>query len=470
MAPVSNTACHGRAFGHDRPMPAPEHAQLKRRILAAFAGPGLPLAGVGLPMIVYLPPYYAGTLGLDLAVVGFVFFIVRLIDLPLDPLLGHLMDGTKSRFGRYRPWLVAGGIVMAAGAWLVFMAEPGISGTRAFAYLMLIYFGLSLTVVAQLGWGATLSRDYHQRARVFGWWQASQVLGMILVLSLPPIVAAATGRTGAAPGIQAMGWFIVLLAPITALAMAAGVPEHPRAAERTEAGWRDIAALARNRLVRHLLFLDILASVAPGITGAMFLFYFEHRFGFAAADASLLLLVYFVAGFAAAPWWIALSKRIGKHRAAAAACLVYCVSHGSLGLLPANGSFILAIFAMFLAGLPYAAAPFLLRAMLADVADTDRLETGLDRNALLQAVLTTTQKISYAVPVAVIYPILSLAGFNPAPGAANTDSAILAMTLLFVIGPVMLMGTAIWLFSRWTLDADATAEVQAALADRAAAE
>lgn len=439
---------------------------LKRSTLAAFAGPGMPLAAIGLPLIVYLPPYYAGTLGLDLAIVGLIFFLVRVIDMPLDPILGYWMDRTRTRFGRYRPWMLAGGLVMMAGAYLVFMAPPGISPGLAFAQLMLLYIGLSLTVVAQMGWGASLSDDYHQRSRVFGWHQASNVLGMILVLSLPPIVGIATGRTGAAPGIWAMGWFIILLAPLTVGWMAMKVPERHRPVERVEPSWADLKALARNSLIRRLLWLDVLTSVAPGITGAMFLFYFEHRLGFPAADASLLLLVYFAAGFAAAPAWIALARRIGKHRATAAACATYCVFLFSVGLIPPNGSFALALVGMALAGTPYAAAPFLLRAMLADVADTDRLETGLDRNALLQAVLTTTQKIAYAVPVAILYPILSLIGFDPRPGAPNTEGAIFGMTILFVGAPVLLMGMAALVARRWTLDEAETARVQAALAAR----
>jgi Na+/melibiose symporter-like transporter len=444
-------------------------APLRRSTLLAFSGPGLPFAAVGLPMIVHLPPYYASVLGLDLATVGLIFFLVRVFDLPLDPVLGHAMDGTRSRFGRYRPWLVAGGIVMAAGSWLVFMAEPGISGTSAFLRLMLLYVGYSLIGVSMLGWGATLSADYHQRSRVFGWFQASQVLGMILVLTLPPLLPYITGRDSVAQGIHAMGWFVILLAPLTALIMAARVPERPVAAERTKANAADLLALFRNRLVRRLLWLDILTSVAPGITGAMFFFYFEHRLGFDAAQAGLLLLVYFVAGFAAAPAWVALAGRIGKHRAAAIACTAYALSHGALSMLPPAGIGI-ALPAMLIAGLPYAAAPFLLRAMLADAADTDRLETGLDRNGLLQAVLTTTQKVAYAIPVAVIYPILSLIGFDPRPGFTNTDDAILGMTLLFVISPVVLMLMGAWTARNWPHDEAEHERVQAELAARAAAE
>jgi Na+/melibiose symporter-like transporter len=435
---------------------------LKRRTLTAFAGPGVPIGAVGLPMIVYLPPYYAGTLGLDLAVVGLVFFLVRAIDLPLDPLLGHWMDRTRGRLGRYRPWLLGGGLTLAAGVWLVFMAEPGISALAAFAFLMLLYLGYSLTAVAQLGWAATLSDDYHQRSRIFSWWMAAQVLGMILVLLLPPLV----GGGRAAGGIQAMGWFVIVLAPLTVLAMSIWVPERERAGERPHASLAELRALARNKLLLRLILLDVLTSVAPGITGAMFLFYFEHRLGFDAGEASLLLLVYFVAGFAAAPLWIALARRIGKHRALVSAGVSYACFHFSLSLLPPAG-YAIALPAMAIAGLPYIAAPSLLRAMLNDAADVDRLQTGLDRNALLQALLTSTQKISYALPVAIIYPVLSLIGFDPKAGAANSESAILGMTLLFVVSPLVLMLAAAWVASRWPLDRDAHAKVQEALAARA---
>ncbi|HEY0130791.1 MAG TPA: MFS transporter [Allosphingosinicella sp.] len=433
---------------------------LKRRILAAFSGPGLPIGAVGLPMIVYLPPYYAGTLGLDLALVGLVFFLVRAIDLPLDPLLGHWMDRTRSRFGRYRPWLLAGGLTLAAGVWLVFMAEPGLSALAAFAFLMVFYLGYSLTAVAQLGWGATLSDDYHQRSRIFSWWMAAQVLGMILVL----LVAA--GFAAGAPRIHAMGWFVIILAPLTVLLMAAAVPERDRAGERPHASFAELKALARSPLLLRLILLDVLTSVAPGITGAMFLFYFEHRLGFGGEEASLLLLVYFAAGFAAAPLWIGLARRIGKHRALTSAGVCYATFHFSLSMLPATAGIAVALPAMAIAGLPYIAAPSLLRAMLNDAADVDRLETGLDRNALLQALLTSTQKISYAVPVAIIYPVLSLIGFNPKPGGANTEGAILGMTLLFILAPLILMLASAWVASRWPLDREKHAEVQAALAAR----
>ena len=88
---------------------------LKRSTLAAFAAPCLPVAAAGLPFVVYLPPYYAGPLGLSLSVVGALFLIVRLIDVPLDPLIGHAIDRTMTRFGRYKPWILVAAAMMCVG-------------------------------------------------------------------------------------------------------------------------------------------------------------------------------------------------------------------------------------------------------------------------------------------------------------------------------------------------------------------
>ena len=68
--------------------------RVKLKHLLAWCGPCLPVATLGLPLVVYLPPHYAGTLGLPLATVGFIFALVRIIDIPIDPMLGALMDGT----------------------------------------------------------------------------------------------------------------------------------------------------------------------------------------------------------------------------------------------------------------------------------------------------------------------------------------------------------------------------------------
>lgn len=430
--------------------------------LAAFASPALPLATIGLPFTVHLPPYYAGELGLGLATVGFIFFLVRAIDLPLDPLLGVFIDRTRTPLGRFRPWFLAGAAALIVGSYLVFMAAPGISAFAAFWSVMLLYAGLSMFQVAHQSWAATLTEEYHGRSRVFGWLQTTGVLGMVLVLSLPPIVSGLTGDRTPAGGIHAMGWFTIVLLPLTVLMTFASTGEPKRPGTRHHVRLRDMRTVGTNGLMRRLLVADILSGVAPGIAGSMFIFVFTHRLGFTAAQASLLLLVYFIAGLIAAPFWMRLAVRIGKHRTASLAGIIYCITQPSIVFLP-EGNLWVTIAGMALAGVPYAAFPFLMRAMLADVIDADRLETGADQTGLYSAVLTTASKLSYAVPIGVIYPYLAWIGFNGAVGAANTPSALAGMTYMFAFAPVLFMGAAAVVAWAWPHDREAHERVHGAL-------
>ena len=65
-------------------------------VLAAVSAPALPLAAKTLPLTIFLPEYYATKVGVNLAVVGIVFTLVRLADLIFDPLVGNLIDRTTA--------------------------------------------------------------------------------------------------------------------------------------------------------------------------------------------------------------------------------------------------------------------------------------------------------------------------------------------------------------------------------------
>src|SRR5215210_16993 len=95
-------------------------------VLAAFAGPCLPLAAMGLPLVVYLPEYYSNALGLPLATVGAAFMGVRLLDIMFDPFIGGVMDRTRTRWGRFRPWLALGAPPLMLATYALFMAAHGV--------------------------------------------------------------------------------------------------------------------------------------------------------------------------------------------------------------------------------------------------------------------------------------------------------------------------------------------------------
>ncbi len=436
--------------------------RLTRGQLAAFVAPCLPGAAIGLPVVVLLPAYYTATLGLDIGIVGLIFAIVRVADVPFDPVIGLLIDRSRSRFGRFRPWLGAGALLLALGVAAVFFAKPGISAFAAFAGLLLMYLGYSLAVVSHTSWGAVLSDEYHERSRIFGWWQAANIVGMIGILAVPPLATMAMGadRAGA---IHAIGWTIIgALALAVPLAIAV-LPERPA---RTPAGEGHGMAALRGALalplLRRLLAVDLLSNLGPGIAGALLLFYFEAARGYSTAEASLLLLPYFLSGLAAAPFWLWLARRTSKHRALLWSLGTYMLFQFATILLP-SGNLPLAALGMALAGLPYAAPTFLLRAMLADLSDSATLASGGEQTGLFYALLTAVQKLGYAVPVGLAFPLLGLIGFIPALGTGNAPAALMGLEFLFVVPPVLLAGAAALLVRRWPIDAEAQERTAAQL-------
>jgi len=439
-------------------------SRVKATVLAAFAAPCLPLAAAGLPFVVYLPPYYSGPLGLSLSVVGLLFLIVRLIDVPLDPILGHAIDRTQTRFGRYRPWVAGSALMMVVGIALVFLAPAGITPVRAFIGLLIMYVGYSTLQLAQTAWGATLSDGYHERSRVFGWWQVANVLGMVLMLMVPPAVAYFDSDPDHSTGIHAMGWVVILLLPVAVIAMIRVVPERAAIGNHTHR-LRDMIGLARISLLRRLMVIDFLVAMAAGMAGALLLFFFESGRGFTPAQSSLLLLIYFIAGLIAAPGWVALSKRIGKHRALMLSLIVYATLQASLLFLP-KASFAATATVMALAGLPYAAAALLLRSMLADLSDAETLRTGQQRTGLFFATLIAVSKLGYALAVGLTYQVLDMIGFVAKLGVANTPEAIAGLTFMFAAPPAVLLAIAALLTARWPITAEQQAHIAAELAAR----
>ncbi len=389
------------------------------------------------------------------------FLLVRLADIGLDPVLGALMDRTRGRLGRFRPWLIASAPVLIAASAMLFMARPGVGPGYLWLGLVIAYAGFSMGSLSQQAWASALSPDYHQRSRIYAWWQAGNVLGILLVLLMPPVVEIVF-KGSRAQGVQAMGWFIILTLPLT-IALACwrvGEPVPVQTAARARIS--DYLALLQNKSIARLMLTDLLMGWAPGITGALFLFYFEQVKGVAEAQTNILLLVYFVSGLAGAPIWSWLATRVGKHRALACNS-VFIVLSLMLVLFTPLHDWRIGLPIMALAGLPYSGASLLLRAMLADVGDELRLETGVDRTGLLYAVLTGTTKIGSSLAL-VTFVILERLGFD-AQSTHNSAPALAGLQALFVGMPALLSLVSAVVIMGYGLDARRHAEIRAALAN-----
>ncbi|MBS0385930.1 MAG: MFS transporter, partial [Proteobacteria bacterium] len=218
---------------------------------------------------------------------------------------------------------------------------------------------------------------------------------------------------------------------------------------------------------QRVLLPDLLLGFAQGISGGLFLFYFQFVLGFTHASQTLLA-IYFLSGLAGVPLWWFIARKLGKHRTLQLALVYAVVSTALLPLLPPRAFAIVAPF-MFLAGLAQGGGTLLTRALMADVVDEDEVRTGARRSGIYFGILLTTSKVGVALGP-LTYVALDLAGFRPAEGAQNTTPALGVLTALFVGGPMLLYLLAAISLRKYPLDEKRHAELAAVIAARHAGE
>jgi Na+/melibiose symporter-like transporter len=407
-------------------------SRLSPQRLAAYSGVAVPMAAMGMPISVYLPPFYSDGLGLSLVTVGTVFTVARIWDVVTDPIMGLLIDRFDSPWGRRKHWIALSIPILMVSVWAVFMPDPGaVSGGYLLFWMIALYVGYTMLAIAHQSWGAELALTYDDRSRLFGWREIFIIGGMTAVLAIPAVIELA-GRDDQSTKVASMGWFCLILFPLTVLPTLLLVPDTHRApANRVE--WREATRLlVHNSLLWRVLAADLLSGYGTGVAGAMYIFVAGYVFELP-GHASLALLFYFLAAFLAMPLWLKLAYRVGKDMA-----LKIALAYGSAMMLvllflaePGNVPVLWGFTILY--GIAFGAAPTLLRSMMADLTDHDELRSGEKRSGLFFALLTTTNKVGGALAVGVSFAILEqVVGFQP--GTDNSQSVLDDVLLTYVLG------------------------------------
>ncbi len=437
--------------------------RIKASWLFAYALPGLPIAAMGLPLAVHLPNFYAVDVGLGYFVAGAIFFAARFLDVFLDPIMGVVSDRTQSRWGRRRLWMVASVPIMAVAALLVFMPAPGISWPFAVASFILLFIGWTMLTITHLAWGGELTGDYHERSRVTASREAAYIVGMITVLLLPALIQAQGGDKFAQ--IASMGWFVIVTLPI-GVAVAVLVIKEEQLPPVPHLPLRPaLKAIWNNGPLRFVLVCDLIAGISGGIVATLFIPMVS--FGLELPQhANWLLLVYFFMGVLAIPPMVWLSRKLGKHQTMVLHVLANAILIPCIFLIP-KGELIPALVLWIVFGLNMSVGPFLFRAIMADVADHDHVETGQPRAGVYFALLALTNKLGYSC--AIIASLWTLAAIGFDGKGNNSPETVASMMMMYIIPPTiisLIIGAVMW---RFPLNESKQRELRRIIEERTAA-
>ena len=405
-----------------------------------YAVPYLTHALAMTPLITFIPSFYADAHGLPLALVGAILFFTRLTDIVTEPLIGILSDRTRTRFGRRKPWIICGLPFLMLGIWMVFAPPFKVTTLYAVCWIAVTYVSFNVVDTPYKAWGAELSKTYSGRTRVAGWREGFGIASSMSALALIFVLQ----RNGMGSTADLMFWlgtsFVVLMPLLFAVGLYF-VPEPPieTIVVAPPVNWREaIGVLTANRPFMRLLG-GLIVLMAGAIIGASLHLIVMEKVFHAKNLFPVILAGENVAGLLSLPFWLKLSRRIGKHRALAFGTLGMAVLSFPIPLIDHDRADLYAA-CIIIRGFAGGALGILVSAMIADVVDLDTLRTGKARNGLYFALVGTLGKFGLALGALVGTSIPALAGF--AMTGVNSDAAIFSLMATYAWLPMVIMGLA----------------------------
>src|SRR5439155_707150 len=228
--------------------------------------------------------------------------IARSLDALSDPFVGWLSDGTRSRWGRRRPFMAVGAPLCALAFWALFSPPRTLSGPAAggwFGVTFVLYFFFhTLYVLPHHALGPELTLDYHERSVLFGVREAFGILGTIVAAVAPGLLLQRMGDERRVFAFLGALFGILLVLLYTMLVVR--VRERPDFVARPPNPFvPGVRRALRNRPFRILLATYVVASVTGAIPGTLMPFF--NAYVIRPANPALWLSIFLTVNFVAIP-------------------------------------------------------------------------------------------------------------------------------------------------------------------------
>ncbi len=407
----------------------------------AYALPALSLAIVGIPVYVFIPKFYTDVVGVNIILVGYLLFGVRLFDAVTDPVIGYISDNTRTSFGRRRPYLAGGSICLALFLFLLFTPPAGLTAQTASVWfgvtLFLLFFFWTIVVVPYESLGPEISHHYHERTVLFSWRDGFLILGTFIAASSPEVVRWIFQLSRDNTGERAkFFWIAAVYAPLVVaccwVCVAVIKERYDSRRPLVKAPLSSWVSIFRNRPFVILLVSYTIAAIGNNLPATLILYYVEYVLQ--TTGAELFLALYFITGILFLPLWVAISRRLEKKRAWLASMAVNTGAFMGVFFLGPGDGFLYGVL-VFLSGIGFGASLALPSAIQADVIDYDELTTGRRREGQYIGIWSIAKKIAAALGIGVGLAVLGKAGYRP--NLPQNADVVMVLRILYALVPCL---------------------------------
>lgn len=433
--------------------------------------------------------FYNSVMGLPASLVGIGLFASLALDAITDPLIGHLSDRSQHRLGRRHVFMLPGALGMGPCFFLLFSPPRTLGHTGLFLWLMGSMVALRATSaiyrIPYLGMGAELSRSYDDRTSTMGVRAVFGLVGTLAAAGLSFLLFFPATADGSEPklhyeGYPHLGLAFGALMTISGLICFFGTLGHRTWGTGKSAEAPSFLSAFRismqNAEYRRLWGSSTTFFLAVVLNASMAIQYFTWYARISGGgNLSAIQTSFYVGALLGVFQWMALSRRAEKRTlcmvavAATAVVLLMATLLVGEGRLFGTGHVLPLIIGSVIGGMFASAVWVIPPSMVADVADTDELKTGLRREGIYFGISNFGEKIAAGGALLLSGTLLSLFGkLSHGNAPAGAPAAIPYLGILYGAVPAVLLMVSLIFLIPYRLNRRAVHDIQRQLAARRA--
>ncbi len=402
----------------------------------------------------FLPFFYSNVFGLSLADAGVLMLVTRIWDAVSDPMMGIIADRTKTRWGKYRPYLLFFSLPFAVCGILLFTTPE--NGKTLWAYItyilmMTVYTGINVPYGSLLN---VMTADSDEKSvlssyrmffayggsfiALFAWEPLCNIFDKARVVAED----AAGGLASISTSPEAWQKAMIVIASCCFILFVLSfllTKEHVKSESTVSVG-QDLKLLLKNKpwwlLIGAALASNLFNTVRGTTTAYFFADYIQKTVEMAPqwaflVSAGIFLSIGEISNMIGVVLAVPMSKNLGKKSTYIISMAVLIGLSIAFFFLPATtgGYWAMLIFQVVISIFTGVISP-LVWSMYADVADYSELKDGTASTGLIFSSASMAQKFGGAFGGSAVMWLLAAFGYNTVAGAVQTETAILGLRIL----------------------------------------
>ena len=387
-----------------------------------------------------------------IGIVTTIILVLRIAELFVDPFIGNIIDKTKTRWGRFKPWVLGGAVVAAVTLAMLFTDFGGLTVSNPTLYLIIfaiVYFIMDIFYSAKdvAIWSMipALSFDSHEREVTATIARIGSVFGaqMVTVIVMPVVLYFSINQNGGAG--DPTGWFAFAcigggIATLGAIILGLGTHEQDNALRenKEETSAKDVLkVLTKNDQLLWMAIAYLVYGIGINIVNNFNLYYFIYVIG-DATKFSILGVINTVIGLLAVAAFPILTTKFSRRKLFFSSIAVMTAALVLYGMSGTNVT--LALVAAGLFTLPQALIFLVVLMTITDSVEYGQLKLGHRDEAVCLCVRPLVDKFAGAVSSGIIGLAAIWIGMTGGASASGlTADNMMRLQIIMFAAPIALM-------------------------------